>query len=180
MKRDAIGRLLLGLGTGLGFGFLLQKGRAAKQESIPGQLLLEDWGVVKMMGTATATGALGVHALQRLGVVEREIKPLKTGGVVLGGALFGAGMALFGYCPGTSVAAVGEGRTDALAGVGGMLLGALTFVRLYPRMKPLLERGDVGKKTLPELTKTPTWLWVAGANAAMAAGAAGIEALEAR
>jgi hypothetical protein len=38
---------------------------------------------------------------------------MKTGGVALGAVLFGAGLALFGYCPGTSVTALGAGRRDA-------------------------------------------------------------------
>ncbi|HJL20564.1 MAG TPA: hypothetical protein RMH99_33210 [Sandaracinaceae bacterium LLY-WYZ-13_1] len=62
-------------------------------------------------------------------------------------------MALLGHCPGTSVAAVGEGRGDALAGVAGMLLGALLFVKLYPDLKPWLDKGDLGEVTVGELAE---------------------------
>ena len=62
-------------------------------------------------------------------------------------------MAALGYCPGTSLAALGEGRRDALAGVGGMFLGAFAYVGLRPQLKPLIEAGDYGKKTLPELLR---------------------------
>jgi hypothetical protein len=37
--------LALGLLTGIAFGFLLQKGRVAKYQTILGQLLLKDWSV---------------------------------------------------------------------------------------------------------------------------------------
>lgn len=79
---------------------------------------------------------------------------MKVGGVVGGSVLFGAGLSALGYCPGTSVAAVGEGRRDALAGVAGMLAGTAAFVALDPRLASLLEAGgDYGKVRLPDLTR---------------------------
>jgi uncharacterized protein len=172
MKRESIGRLLLGLGTGTVFGFLLQRGRVAKHEVIADALRLRDHTVVSTMATASAVGAIGAHALQRTGRVEPSIKPLMGVGTVLGAVTFGAGMAVLGYCPGTSIAAVGEGRKDAIAGVLGMMAGALAYVRAAPRLEPVLERGFVGPKTLPELTGTSPWIWVAGLSAAVAGGAA--------
>jgi uncharacterized protein len=88
---------------------------------------------------------------------------------VLGGLLFGTGMAVLGYCPGTSMAAVGEGRKDAAAGVLGMLGGALAFVGAYPKIKPVIETGRVGTRTLPELTGTSPWLWIAAMAGTVAA-----------
>ena len=111
---DSNGKRLLGLLTGVAFGALLQRGRLARYDVILGQLLLRDGRVVKAMGSAVAVGAIGVHALVRRGLAKKEIKPMKVGGIVGGAALFGAGLALLGYCPGTAVAAVGEGRRDAL------------------------------------------------------------------
>ena len=59
---DPAWKLLLGLFTGILFGFLLQKGRAAKFHVIVGQMLLKDWTVLKIMLTAIAVGAIGVYA----------------------------------------------------------------------------------------------------------------------
>lgn len=162
MKRESTGRIAMGLATGTVFGFLLHKGRAADSCAIPGQLLLKDSSVVKIMGTASAAGALGCRILSRYGVADPKIKPLNPAGVAVGGSLFGAGMALLGYCPGTNMAALGAGHRDAAAGAVGMLAGALAFVGLYPRMKPLIEKGSQGKVTLPQMTGTPPWLWTAG------------------
>jgi uncharacterized membrane protein YedE/YeeE len=83
------------------------------------------------MATAVAVGALGIHSLPLEGATSKAVKPMKVGGVTLGALLFGAGLAIAGYCPGTSVAALGEGRRDALATVLGMLAGAGAFVKLY-------------------------------------------------
>lgn len=162
---------LHGLATGIAFGALLQKSGASDHRRIVEQLLLEDAAVVELMGGAIATGALGVEALRRRGSYRPDVKPMQAG-VVLGAALFGTGMALLGYCPGTCVAAAAAGKRDAAVGVVGMLAGALAFVRAYPALKPLLTRGSLGKRTLPRLTRTSPMPWAgavaAGTSAAIA------------
>ena len=168
---DSPDKLLLGLATGVVFGVLLQKGRVAKFPVIVGQFLLKDWTVVKIMGTAVVVGAVGVFALVGAGHASLHVKPLLLGGVLLGGVLFGAGMVVLGYCPGTSVAACGEGRRDAMAGVLGMFAGALVFVAAWPRLQPVIKGlGNEGKVTIPDLTGTSPWLWIAGMTLAGIAG----------
>jgi uncharacterized membrane protein YedE/YeeE len=165
---DSPEKLLLGLVTGVAFGFLLQKGRVAKFPVIVGQFLLKDWTVVKVMATAVAVGAVGVYALVGAGAAELHVRPLLWGGVLLGGALFGLGIVLLGYCPGTTVAACGEGRRDAMVGVLGMLAGAGVFVAVYPLLQPVIEGlGDAGKVTIPGATGTSPWVWVAAAVVAV-------------
>ncbi len=158
---DAPEKLALGLITGIIFGFLLQKGHVAKYEVIVGQFLFTDWTVVKTMGTAVVVGAVGVYALVFADLASLHIRPLLFGGVIFGAVCFGAGMAILGYCPGTSVAGCGEGRRDAMVGVLGMFTGAILFVLLFPKLQPVINGlGDGGKVTLPELTSTAPWLWV--------------------
>jgi len=160
---DTPERLLLGLVTGVLFGVLLQKGRVAKFPVIVGQFVLKDWTVVKIMGTAVLVGSVGVHALVASGQAHLQVKPFLLGGVLLGGVCFGVGMAVFGYCPGTGVAACGEGKPDAIVGVLGMLAGALAFVAAFPALQPVIKGlGDMGKLTVPDATGTSPWLWVAG------------------
>ncbi|MDW7774066.1 MAG: YeeE/YedE thiosulfate transporter family protein [Desulfobulbaceae bacterium] len=171
MKRKSYGEILLGLATGTAFGFLLQKGGVSKYEAISGQLRFEDASVVKIMATASAVGALGTYALKEMELVDLKIKPLNAGGVLLGGTLFGAGMGLLGYCPGTNLAAIGEGNKAAAAGAVGMLGGALAYVKAYPHIEPIIKKGEIGEKTLPEMTGSSPWLWVAGFTGVVAAGA---------
>ncbi len=175
---DPLSKLLLGLVTGIVFGFLLQKGRAAKFHVIIGQFLLKDWTVVKIMATAVAVGTVGVYALVSMGLATLHIKPALLGGVLIGGILFGAGIALFGYCPGTSVAASGEGRRDAMVGVLGMLVGAGAYVALYPALQPIIKGlADWGKITLPQATSLSPWAWVAGVVLAITIGLFALERL---
>ena len=156
---DSPDKLALGLLTGIIFGFLLQKGRVAKYHVIVGQFLLKDFTVVKIMATAVIVGAIGVYALLAAGAVSLHIKPMLLGGVLVGAVCFGFGIVILGYCPGTTVAACGEGRRDALVGVLGMLFGAGVFVALYPMLQPVIKGlGDMGKITVPETLGVSPWL----------------------
>lgn len=158
---DPIWKLSLGLVTGIVFGFLLQKGRVTKSEVIVGQFLGRDFTVVKVMASAVIVGSIGVYALLPLELFSLSVKPLLWSGIILGGMMFGIGMSVLGYCPGTGVAACGEGKIDALFGFFGMLAGAGLYVFNYNSMSQLQKWwGDYGKKTLPELTHTSPWIWI--------------------
>jgi uncharacterized membrane protein YedE/YeeE len=156
---DPLGKLLLGLLTGFLFGLFLQKGHVTKYPVIVGQFLLRDFTVLKTMLTAIVVGGVGVYTLRALGAATLHVKPAQLAAVAIGGVIFGAGMVLLGYCPGTGVAAAAEGRRDAQFGVAGMLCGALVFAEAYPAFsKTVMTWFDLGPVTLPELTGAPVWL----------------------
>lgn len=141
-------RNALGLATGIAFGALLQRGRLADSRTIVGQLTGDDARVAKTMGTAVAVGALGHHWLHRRGLTTVDPKPMNPVGLVGGAVLFGAGMALSGYCPGTAAAAAGSGRREGVWAMAGMLAAATVFVATYPRLKKALEAGTLGRVAL--------------------------------
>lgn len=160
---DSPEKLLLGLFSGILFGILLQKGQVAKFQIILGQMLLKNWIVFKIMGTAIIVGSIGVYALVQMGAADLHVKPAAWAGIITGGVIFGAGMTILGYCPGTAVAACGEGSVDARFGVLGMFVGALTFVAVFDWAKPFAQSlGSMGKVTLPGLTNSSPWLWIVG------------------
>ncbi len=155
-------QLGLGLVTGLVFGFLLQKGGVTNYDVIVGQLLLTDFTVLKVMIAAVVTGMLGVHFLRSLGLVRLHPKPGSLGATLIGGLVFGAGFAILGYCPGTVAGAVGQGAADGLlGGVVGILIGVGWFAALYPRLQKLvLNKGDWGERTLPDVLGVNAWFVV--------------------
>lgn len=169
-------KLILGFVTGIVFGILLQKGQVAKYEKILGQLLLRDFTVVKVMATAVAVGAIGVNFLISRNAAELHIQEAVLGRVVGGAILFGVGLATLGLCPGTTVAACGEGRRDAMMGCLGMLVGAGAYVAAFGALEPLLKKwGTIGKVNFPQLTDTPVPLWVGGVVTAVALALAVLE-----
>ncbi len=75
-----------------------------------------------------------------------------------GGRVAGGGGAGGGYCPGTAVGALAEGRWDALFGLAGMLLGAALFAEAYPLVKAtILTWGNYGKITIPTALGVSPW-----------------------
>lgn len=156
-------KLVLGLVTGILFGILLQKGQVAKFQKILGQFLLKDWTALKIMVTAIAVGSLGVHVLVAEGEASLHIQAASLARVLIGGVFFGVGLVIFGLCPGTSVAACGEGKRDALVGVIGMLFGAGVYVAAFSALEPVMASlADYGKVTLPQMTGgSPMW-WALG------------------
>jgi uncharacterized protein len=151
--------LLWGLVFGIIFGFLLQKGGVTKYDVIEGQLLLQDFTVLKVMMTAVITGMIGIYVMKTLGWVELHPKPGSVGMSLIGGLIFGVGFAVLGYCPGTIAGAVGNGYLDALVGgVIGILLGAGLYASIYPKLKEgILKKGNFGNITLPQLFKVNDW-----------------------
>jgi uncharacterized membrane protein len=152
-------RLALGLMTGIAFGFILQKGQALKFHKIIDALRLRDFTIWKLMFTAIAVGMIGIYAMNEVGLAKLHIKPTILSSNILGGLIFGAGFALLGFCPGTCVGAVGEGRLDGLySGVVGLLIGAGLYSEVYPHLLPgFLKIGALGKITLPQFLGIGVW-----------------------
>lgn len=154
--------LLLGLGFGIIFGFLLHKGGATKYDVIVGQLLLTDFTVIKIMLSAVVTGMIGIYLMKSLGWIKLSIKSGSVGQNVIGALIFGVGFAVLGYCPGTIAGAVGNGYLDAITGgVAGIILGTWIFAIMYPGLKDgILKKGDYGEMTIPQLLKLTEWVVV--------------------
>ena len=151
--------LIYGLITGIIFGFLLQKGRVIRYDKQLGALRLIDMTIVKFMLTTVLVAMVGVYLLKDLGLVKLSIKPTILGGNIIGGLIFGFGWALLGYCPGTSLGALGEGRWDAIWGILGMLAGAAIFAEFYPALKTsVLTWGVYGKITIPKMLGINHWI----------------------
>jgi hypothetical protein len=151
--------LWLGLLTGLVFGFLLQKGRVLRFEKQVGAMLLKDMTIFKFMLSAILVGMVGIYILSDLSVIKLSHKPMSVGPVVLGGALFGVGWAIMGFCPGTSLGALGEGRWHAVFAIIGMVIGAAVYAELYPFFKStVFTWKDFGKIGLPEVLGISHWI----------------------
>jgi len=149
---------IMGLVTGILFGFLLQKGRVLRFEKQIGALLLQDMTILKFMLSAIMVGMVGIAALSGAGLITLSPKAMNVGGVLIGGALFGTGWAFMGYCPGTSVGALGEGRWHAIFAIAGMLAGAAVYAEIYPFLKTtVLAWADFGKITMNGVLGVSPW-----------------------
>ena len=148
-------------------GALLQRVGASNPGMIARNLRLQDLSIIKFMATTIAVGAVVVSLGGLFMPMHLDIKPAYLVGVLGGGLVFGVGFALGGFCPGTCVVGLGEGRKDARWALVGGIFGALAFTLLYrlvvAPLRPLL---DMGKVTVANLLHLPTPL-VAGVMAAI-------------
>ncbi len=90
--------LLVALGLGILFGFALNKGGLTRYSTIVGVFRFTNLTVIKFMMTALCTAAIGLYGMRELGVIQFPGAPATyLVGNLLGGVIFGIGMALTGY-----------------------------------------------------------------------------------
>jgi uncharacterized membrane protein YedE/YeeE len=142
------------------FGVLLHRGGVANYNVIVNQFRFRDFTVLKIMLTAIIVGGLGVLALNSAGLANYHIKAANMLGVVLGAAIFGVGMVLYGYCPGTAIAAAASGSIHGLVGLAGLLVGGTLYAFSFPWIaKNILPVAALGKVRLPDVTGVPALVW---------------------
>jgi uncharacterized protein len=153
-----LGALLMGTA----FGFLLQRGKVTSCNVIENQFRLKDFTVLKVMGTAIVVGGIGVLLLVDSGNTKYYVKDANMVAVALGAALFGVGMVVYGYCPGTALGAIATGSFHALVGALGMVVGAILYALSFDWVKAhVLNVWALGKVRLPDLTGIPDSVWFA-------------------
>jgi hypothetical protein len=122
--------LISGLIFGMLFGFFLQRAHIVRYDKQIALLQLKDLTVLKFMLSAALTGAAGMFLLQDVLAVTWVIRPVFITAFVLGGLIFGIGWGICGYCPGTLLGALGEGRWDAVWPLLGGIAGSVVYANL--------------------------------------------------
>lgn len=129
------------------FGAILQSARLNKYNTISGMARLEDFTVAKAIAVAVGVGAILLSIEIGLGFATFHIKPFLLVGIGIGGLIFGVGMAILGYCPGTLPVSLGEGSMDALVGIIGGICGGIVYTLIQPSIQGMLG-PDLGKLSL--------------------------------
>lgn len=144
--------LFLAIFLGTLFGFVLHRVGASNPENILNMLRLTDLNLMKAILLAIGLSSIGLFLLMAVGVIDSGHLSVKDSyaGVIIGGAILGLGFGSAGYCPGTGLAGLGDGRRDAVAFVLGGLLGAFAYMQTYTAWKAsgLLDPIFGGKTTL--------------------------------
>lgn len=153
--------IAVGLAMGLVFGIALEKSRVFEPGVILGQFQLNNFVMLKVFLTATATGLIALAVMNGLDIVSLHPKGLNWQANLVGGLILGVGIALAGACPGTVLAQIGAGYRDAWFTIAGGLAGAMTYGYLEPAIKPLFAGAAAGKPTFATLAGLPYWLLAA-------------------
>jgi len=145
------GSILFVFFAGVVFGTIIQYVRADKFEKIAGFAMLKDTIVPKMLFLTVGLTSIGLYFMIDSGYASYHVKPIILSGLIIGGVLFGASMAVMGKCPGTGPVSIAEGRVDVLVGAIGGVFGALVFTIFYEDIFHPLMGESMGKIALPSL-----------------------------
>lgn len=149
---------------GVFFGFALNKAGLTKYHKIVNVFRLTDLAVLKFMMTALVVSMAGLYLLRGLGLATFPNVPATyVAGNIIGGLIFGFGMALTGFCPGTCAAGSGEGKLDYLIpGLLGFLVGAALYGLTYPQVFPAISAiANAGSIVIPDAWDLSPFLTIA-------------------
>ena len=142
----------LGLISGIAFGFVIQRIGATDAHRMTRAHLMLDGDIPRFMVFTVALSVLGLSGLQAVGVGRTLPLPTSIVATGLAAVIFGIGWGLAGYCPGTTWAAAGEGRMDAVFALLGGLAGTALFAQLHDVLIPILYAPtNLGQITLTDL-----------------------------
>ncbi|MCB1900171.1 YeeE/YedE thiosulfate transporter family protein [Cognatazoarcus halotolerans] len=154
--------LASGLLCGFLFGYVLENAGFGSPCKLTAQFRMSDWSVFKVMFTAIVVAAVGLFVLRSIGLVapgSMYVPPAFLGAVAIGGALIGAGFAVGGYCPGTSVVGLFSGRLDALLFSIGLVGGTWLFAGSFDAVEKWTTAGEsTAGDTLPVALGVPEWV----------------------
>lgn len=149
--------ILIGLATGIVFGFALEKSRVFEPGVIIGQMQLGSFLMLKIFLAAVITGLLVMAVLHGIVGVKLHLKPLLLRADLIGGLILGAGIAIAGACPGTALAQIGAGYRDALFTLAGGIAGAIAYGYLDQPLTAQL--ADAGQKvSFDKIAGLPFWM----------------------
>lgn len=180
--------IILAILVGGSFGFILHKVGATNPNKIVGFLRLTDLHLAKVILFAIGFSSLLLFVLMSVGVIPEAHISVKSSyvGVIIGGAIFGIGFGLGGYCPGTTLSALGSGRKDSIFMILGGLVGAWVYVLTYgwltdtmPWLFDTIAGGKVslavtGNEAYPALIDGISGVLVAGVIAILFMGGAAL------
>lgn len=130
--------MLLALIAGLTFSFLAYKSNLFCSDQILSVGILKNFEAIQILLFALSISSLAFFIEYSLGDAVINVKPFYLVGVIVGGLLFGLGVGMLGYCPGTLEMAIGYGSIDALFGFVGGLAAGYFYILIYPMALPFL------------------------------------------
>ncbi len=142
-----------GLLLGALLGFILQKGRLCKYSVVSGMFRMQDFTFFRVGTPLLMIGMVLVYFLKDVGEVELYLPRTVLLAQLIGGVMFGAGLAISGYCPAIAAGALGEGALDALPTMAGIVVGSIIYAEVYNEslFDRLISYIDLGRVTFQDI-----------------------------
>ena len=146
--------LFYGLLIGIAFGFIVERAGFARAIHIAPTFYFRNLRVPQMMISAIITSATWMIIAVYFGWVDFPHVFIPTVFVwpyLLGGLIFGVGMIMSGWCPGTAIVGAAVGRLDAVVFGLGMLAGMFVYFINFHSFIDFANGSNIGRFTLNRL-----------------------------
>jgi len=146
--------LLYGLLIGIMFGFILERGGFGRSDHIAPVFYFRNLRVSQTMVSAILTAATWMIIAVYNGWIDFNAVFIPNTYVwpyVVGGALFGLGMVMSGWCPGTAAVGMVSGKIDAFVFGLGLLVGMQVYFINFDKIKDFANSSFVGRFTFDKL-----------------------------
>jgi uncharacterized membrane protein YedE/YeeE len=139
---------------GLIFGFILERAGFGKSTHIASVFYFKNLRVAETMVSAILTTSTLIALSVYFGFLDFNQVFIPTTYLwpyLLGGALFGFGMVMSGWCPGTAVVGFATGKIDAFAFLLGILVGMFIYFDQFDKIIDFSTSGYIGRFTIDKL-----------------------------
>ena len=151
---DPTTNLILALFIGVMFGVILERSGFATSAHIAPIFYFKNIVVAKMMVSAIVTAATLLFLGIVFGYIDYNQVFIPTTYLypyLVGGLIFGLGMVMAGWCPGTAVAGIATGKIDAILFALGLFVGMYFYFDIYSYIEEFANSGNLGRFTIDKL-----------------------------
>ena len=151
---DGNTNLLYGLIIGMFFGFILERTGFGNSKVIAAIFHFKNLRVSQTMISAIVTAATWIVIASYFGWIDYNqmfIPLVYVWPYLVGGAIFGVGMVMAGWCPGTAVVGFASGKIDAAVFMLGMLSGMYVYFIEFDKIAAFANSGYIGRYTIDKL-----------------------------
>ncbi len=145
---------ILAIGIGILFGFILERGGFGTSAHIAPVFYFRSTIVPKIMVSAIITTATLILLGTLFGYIDFSqifIPTTYLWPYLVGGVIFGLGMVMSGWCPGTAVVGIATLKIDAIFFALGLLVGMFFYFDIYQYIIDFANSGNLGKFTIDKL-----------------------------
>lgn len=152
---------VLAILIGIAFGYIMEASGFSSSRKLVGVFYGYDFAVLKVFFTACIVALIGLNYMDYLNWIDMTqlfVQPTYLWAAIVGGFIMGIGFLAGGFCPGTSLCAVGIGKIDGIVFTIGLFLGIVIFSESFTWLQPLYEKSNLGHITLDKTLGMSSYL----------------------
>jgi len=145
---------LYALIIGIVFGLILERAGFGTSNHIAPVFYFKNLRVSQVMVSAILTCATLITIAVYAGVLDFNqvfIPTVYIWPYLVGGVLFGLGMVMSGWCPGTAVVGMASGKLDAAVFIVGVMVGMSVYFDKFDQFADFANSSNVGRLTIDKL-----------------------------